>query len=114
MRVGAVERAAPAASLERVQVNYGLELVRSNVDLAKLAVAAISTVNGRAPTNAAGVLHPERPELINGEMTLNGNTCCFRRCDDELRKIATLRLPFEFSCSCGSRWRIRSNVERRS
>lgn len=113
MRVGAVERAAPSAALSRIQLGYALELVRSNVDFAKLAVAALASVNGRAPTDAGALLHPERPRMLNGEMTLNGNACCYTRCDGELRKVDTMRLPFEFSCSCGSRWRIRSHVERR-
>ena len=110
-RIGVAERATPGGAIERVMVGPRLKLVRDDRDLAELAVAAYRAAQGRAPADSAALLRPEVPRMVNGQMTLNGKTCCYHRCDTELRRVETLRLPFDFKCTCGSQWRISSQVE---
>lgn len=112
-RIGAAERDAPGASVERIRIGPRLTLIRDDRDLAQLAVVAYRSAGGRAPTSAtaSALLRPEQPRMVDGRMTLNGKVCCYDRCDGELRKVETLRLPYDFTCSCGSQWRISSQVE---
>jgi hypothetical protein len=113
MRTGAMDRHVQAPQAERMQLNYKIELIRDTRDIAALGVAAYQAANGRAPSNASTLLHPEVPRFIDGKYTLNGKPCCYDRADSELRKVETLRLPYDFACVCGTQWRISTTVERR-